>query len=281
MSKSQNKISRRLVVKSAAFGLLAASVPNISFASYWNDDDQITSKLYKEYPAINPDVVSEVVGVSHFNLDRLKELVDVRPELAKATWDWGFGDWESAIGAATHVGRRDIVFYLLSKGARPTLFTFAMLGDLKTVKSMLDLSPEMLKITGPHGISLMQHAEIGLFAKDADKERSEALVEYLKTLDLPEEKYLDMTDSEKQLYLGDYKFGPGENDGFSVKLNMRKLLSLGRIGKFGGALYKSGENEFAYNGTPSIKIIFEQKESEIKALTIQEPELTLRAEKVT
>lgn len=90
-----------------------------------------------------------------------------------------------------------------------------------------------------------------------------------------------MSDQAKQKYIGDYKFGPGENDGFSVKLNMRKLLSLGKIGKFGGALYKTGENEFAYNGTPSVKIVFEQNQDEIKSLTIHEPELKLKAEKIS
>lgn len=141
MSNEKHQFSRRFIVKIAAFGLLAASVPNISFAKYWKDDDD-TSKvdLHKEYPAIHPEIISEVVGVSHFNLDRLSELVDKRPELAKASWDWGFGDRESAIGAASHVGRIDIVKYLLSKGARPTLFTFAMIGELNVVKSMLDFS---------------------------------------------------------------------------------------------------------------------------------------------
>ncbi|MEZ6092632.1 MAG: hypothetical protein R3C03_00115 [Pirellulaceae bacterium] len=49
-------------------------------------------ELHPDYPAISPDVVLEVVGVSHFNLYCLKELVEPRPELAKAAWDWGFGD---------------------------------------------------------------------------------------------------------------------------------------------------------------------------------------------
>jgi hypothetical protein len=29
-------------------------------------------------------------------------------QLARAAWDWGFGDWETALGAASHMGSRPI-----------------------------------------------------------------------------------------------------------------------------------------------------------------------------
>ena len=38
---------------------------------------------------------------------RVKELVTTHPHLANAWWDWGFGDWESPLGAAAHTGRRN------------------------------------------------------------------------------------------------------------------------------------------------------------------------------
>ena len=40
--------------------------------------------------------------------------------LACATLDWGFGDWETALGAASHVGRPEIAEYLIANGAEPT-----------------------------------------------------------------------------------------------------------------------------------------------------------------
>jgi len=58
------------------------------------------------FPTQDPDVVREVVTVAHFNIKRLRELVDRRPTLARAAWDWGFGDWETALGAASHMGKR-------------------------------------------------------------------------------------------------------------------------------------------------------------------------------
>ena len=62
----------------------------------------------------------EAVGVSHGNLKRLQELVERQPALARASTDWGFGDWEACIDAASHVGNKAIADFLLTSGARPT-----------------------------------------------------------------------------------------------------------------------------------------------------------------
>ena len=77
-----------------------------------------------------------MVGVSHGNVARVKELVGRQPALAKVSFDWGFGDWESCIDAASHVGNRDIAEFLIANGARPTIFTAAMLGQLDVVKAL-------------------------------------------------------------------------------------------------------------------------------------------------
>ena len=110
-------LSRRMLVKSSVLGLLAASVPNILYAKKIfpavDDAGTFNNIPHDRYPAIPLEIAWEVVGSSHFKFDRLKELVDPRPELAKAVWDWGYGDWEQAIGAASHVGRRDIAEYLM------------------------------------------------------------------------------------------------------------------------------------------------------------------------
>src|ERR1043166_864038 len=63
---------------------------------------------FPQHPA---EMVREVVLVSHFNEKRLRELVDGRPALARAAYDWGFGDWETALGAASHMGNRPIAEY--------------------------------------------------------------------------------------------------------------------------------------------------------------------------
>ena len=111
------------------------------------------------FPAQDPDVVKEMVGVAHGNLARVKELVSARPALARASWDWGYGDWETAIDAASHVGNRPIAEYLIANGARPTIYTAAMMGQLAIVKGVgRGRSPGVQRNRGPHGITLVAHA---------------------------------------------------------------------------------------------------------------------------
>ena len=45
-----------------------------------------------QFPTQPPELTREMVTVSHFDLKRVKELVEARPSLARASWDWGFGD---------------------------------------------------------------------------------------------------------------------------------------------------------------------------------------------
>jgi hypothetical protein len=282
-----NLISRRALVQSSFFGLIGASIPSILFAKEIKlaPGSVKEPELFHRYPSIDDAIVAEVVGVSHFNLDRLKELVNRRQDLAKATWDWGFGDWESAIGAASHVGRRDIVEYLLSKGAPPDIFTYAMLGAFSSVQAMINATPGIQSTFGPHGISLLQHAKNGLNSDtvlQSGKDDHEKLITYLESLGNadPKQTHLEMTEAEMEKYLGDYKYGDGPNEGFSVKLNSRKFLSLGKIGKFGGSLYRKGDYLFSYNGISSLEIFFTVENGKAISLEIREPDLTLLAKKI-
>lgn len=278
--KDKNAFSRRVLVKSSLLGLVALPLNNILYAkSIFKVDEQNNNpvKEPKRYPAITEEITNEIVGVSHFNLDRLKELVNKRPELARATWDWGFGDWETAIGAASHVGRKDIVDFLISKGARPDIFTFAMLGEYETVKSMIESLPGLQRVSGPHGISLLQHAKNG----DSKSTKSIRLIDYLTALsDADSATYQKLEDAEKQKYAADYKYGEGEFDGFSVKVNSQKRLLFGKLGKFGGSLLKTGDHTFTYNGAPSVEITFQWEADKIVSLTVKEPELSLVAKRV-
>ena len=58
-------------------------------------------------PALESNLVEEFVRVAHSDFDRTKELLAQEPALVNATWDWGGGDFETALGAASHMGRRD------------------------------------------------------------------------------------------------------------------------------------------------------------------------------
>ena len=75
--------------------------------------------------------------------------------------DWGGGDWESALGGSSHMGRRDIVEMLLEKGARIDIFCAAMMGQLEVIEAFLTLQPKLIDAKGPHGFSLHFHAQVG------------------------------------------------------------------------------------------------------------------------
>ena len=112
-------------------------------------------------PALESGLVQEFVRMAHGDLSRVQELLLQEPALINACWDWGGGDFETGLGAAAHMGRRDIANYLLEKGARLDLFAAAMLGKLDVVKSVLTAFPGAIDIPGPHGIPLIAHAKAG------------------------------------------------------------------------------------------------------------------------
>lgn len=126
-------------------------------------------------PALEPALVQEAVRKAHGDLERIRELLAETPALANACWDWGGGDFESALGAAAHTGRRDIALLLLQHGARLDIFAAAMLGHLDVVKAALTAQPEAIKARGPHGIPLLAHAKMG-------GEPAKPVLEYLQSL---------------------------------------------------------------------------------------------------
>lgn len=105
--------------------------------------------------------VQEFVGAAHGDFDAVRSALEADATLANAAWDWGDGDWETGLGAAAHMGRRDIAELLLAHGARIDVFAAAMLGDVDVVTAILAAHPEVRESLGPHGIPLRAHAEAG------------------------------------------------------------------------------------------------------------------------
>jgi hypothetical protein len=120
-------------------------------------------------------LVEDFVIFAHSDLEMTKKLLAKEPLLANAYVDWGGGDWESGLGGAAHMGRKDIAELLLSSGARGDVFAFAMLGHLDAVKAMLTAFPKLVDARGPHGFSLHFHAQVG--GKDAEK-----VLDYLQSV---------------------------------------------------------------------------------------------------
>ena len=80
------------------------------------------------------------------------------PKLVFATWDWGNGDWETALGGASHTAHAEVARYLLSQGARIDAFCAAMLGEREAVGALLKADPATATTKGPHGFTLLYHA---------------------------------------------------------------------------------------------------------------------------
>ncbi len=240
------------------------------------DGEKRPSPVHDLYPSQDPEQVKEIVGVAHSDVDRVTAMVEKKPELAKVAWDWGFGDWESALGAASHMGRRDIASVLIAHGARPNLFTHAMMGDLDVVKAAIEARPGIQSIPGPHGITLLGHAKAG-------GEEAAGVAEYLaKRGDAdPRATSLDTDAEQLELYLGEYVFGDGKNDYFELFLNSRGSLSIKRgDAPFGRVLNRVEDHGFAPGGAPSVRVRFRLQRGSVMGLSIHDPEPIVGARKL-
>jgi hypothetical protein len=110
---------------------------------------------------IESSLVQAFVGNAHGDLAQVQELLAANPGLLNAAWDWGGGDWETALGAAAHTGQKDIARFLLARGARLDLFAAAMLGMADVIRAALAVDPALAAAPGPHGIPLIAHAKAG------------------------------------------------------------------------------------------------------------------------
>lgn len=222
-------------------------------------------------PRQDPALAQELVAVSHNNVDRVRALVTRQPALANAAVDWGFGDWESALGAASHVGRRDIAEVLLANGARPTIFSATMLGQLDTVKAFVAASPGVQRTLGPHSITLLSHARAGGPA-------AAPVLAYLETLGdadrRPHTEALDAAD--RDAVVGTYAFGPGPRDRFVVNLQ-KDQLGIERPGSSRRNIFHAGQLVFFPVGAPLVKIAFAREADVVTRLTIADPEVFLTA----
>ena len=221
------------------------------------------------FPTQPPELVREIVLVSHFNVQRVKELVETRATLAKAAWDWGFGDWESALGAASHMGNRPIAEYLISKGARPSLFSSAMLGHLEVIKAFVAAQPGVQRIRGPHSISLLAHAKAG-------GEQSRPVFEFLQSLgDADADPLIPLAENDANALKGTYSFGASANQQIEISFE-RGQLTWTRKGMIGRSLIHLGDYAFCPIGAPAVRIRF-AAEGAAMVMTVNDPEVVLVA----
>lgn len=161
-------MNRQQFIKSVGISsLIIPAIPLFSFAKP------------QEEPQLDKAIVKKFVGASHGKFDVVKDLLEEYPTLLNAAHDWRRGDFETGLGAASHVGNKEIATYLLDRGAQANIFTAALFGKMNILKPMLDFMPILLQAKGPHGFTLLHHAERG--GDDALEVK-----EYLESLGLKE-----------------------------------------------------------------------------------------------
>jgi ankyrin repeat protein len=151
--KKQNSITRSQFIQRSLLG-----VGGIVLAS------PLTQSLaqQQEKPApLKIELAKEFVTACHSKLDRTKEMLENDHLYLHCSYDWGGGDFESGIEGAGHMGNKEIANYLLSKGARYNVYLACMLGHLETVKNVLTFNPSLLNSKGPHGFTMLHHAQKG------------------------------------------------------------------------------------------------------------------------
>src|SRR5262245_41182545 len=111
MSDSMN----RRTFTTATAGAVLASATNAadpapagpSEAAFARDYDAPKFKPSWKKQQINRQLVQDFVIFAHSELDMTRKLLDKEPLLVNAFMDWGAGDWESGLGGASHMGRKD------------------------------------------------------------------------------------------------------------------------------------------------------------------------------
>jgi hypothetical protein len=272
--------TRRDLLRVGTQGALAATTFfGMSGGSVWADPPKNRGdigKLWPGFPRQDQRLVAEVVGVSHFNEQRVKELVKGYPELVNAWWDWGFGDWESPLGAASHTGQRGIAEFLLAQGARIDIFAAAMMGFTSVVKALVAAQPGIQRTLGPHGIPLLAHAKAG------GKQAADT-VAYLEELGDAGVglKVTPLGAENEQKYMGQF---------VSKQPDLKLVCRLNKTGQLvvdvqagesqsnNRIIQFLGNDEFFPSGVPSVRIRFVLEKEKATSLTIRGsvPEVTLQ-----
>lgn len=261
MAVMQHSLFRRRVLQIAPFGFFPPLFVNAASTD--------PPAVPPGFPAHPPELVREMVAVSHGNMKRVTELVQARPALAKASWDWGFGDHETALGAASHVGNRAIAEYLIDQGAAPTLFSATMLGQLEVVKAMVSAKAGVQKTLGPHSISLLAHAKAGGAA-------AEPVRRYLESLgDADGPASVPFSEEEMGALAGSYVFGTGTSERIDVTVNKGQLL-FARSGGTARRLFALGDGVFCPAGARAVRIRFTGNAARM-AVLVYDPDLSVTA----
>lgn len=126
------------------------------------------AQIQQPYDNFNLEQIEEFVFAAHKDIDKVKSIINKSPLLLNCANQAKKGDFETALGGASHMGRNDIADLLVERGARMDIFNMCFLGFIDMTKELLAKYPHLLKSPGPHGFTLLHHAKVGKHEKFAD-----------------------------------------------------------------------------------------------------------------
>ena len=102
-------------------------------------------------------IIDELVGNAHGNLARVQEILTEHPELINVSATWN----ETPIEAATQMGNRDLMQYLIDHGSPIDFFTALAMGQVDKARAELKADPELAQSRGVHDLPVLYFAAIG------------------------------------------------------------------------------------------------------------------------
>lgn len=247
----RERVSRRCVLH-AAGGVAVVGAFAPAFLAHAAGSEPIPSTL-----PLDHTMVRDFVGMAHRAKDfgEFTAMLDKEPALINATVDWRSGDFETALGAAAHVGNVEGMRLLLDRGARLDLFAAASLGYLDLVKAAINADPRVAHTMGPHGIALMTHAKTN---------KQDAVVAYLRDIGADDGPG-SVSGEHLRRYVGRYE---GEAGAIVVVHESGRLMLEGELR---GELAHAGKHEFTVRTSGS-----QPREAQFRMTPIRAYSLRLR-----
>ncbi|HYO87219.1 MAG TPA: ankyrin repeat domain-containing protein [Candidatus Limnocylindrales bacterium] len=105
---------------------------------------------------LSQNTIDAFVMAAHHDLPQVQDMLASEPALLNENAEW----LETAVQAASHVNRPDIITFLLDQGAPLDICTAAVLGRADVVASMLAEYPDLIGATGPHNLPVTYYPAI-------------------------------------------------------------------------------------------------------------------------
>jgi len=126
-------------------------VERVHFARRYMQDVHGRPVTRDDFNGLSWTQINPFVALSHFNFEKVKELLTATPALlhTRASWD------ETAIEAAAHMGQLPMADWLAEKGGAVSTCTAVLLGNAAMVKEAITADRLVVNERGAHDIAIL------------------------------------------------------------------------------------------------------------------------------